>query len=127
MATLLAAVLLAMMGVLPALAGSTASVPLTVTVIPVVSISVEPTSVDFGGVGPGTTQNATIDINNDGDVNVTVTAEISGAFYTANLAITGNYTSLVTGAIGFAYLNLTIPGDAVGTYNGSILFTATGP
>ena len=132
MATLLAAILIAMMGVMPALAAPTASVPLTVNVVPIVSIKITdptpPAGVDFGTPRPGEAPTATITIENDGDVAVTVVATVSGTFFITNLGVSGTYASLAKGATGDADLTLTIPGDATAAiHTGSILFTATGP
>ena len=116
-----------MMGVMPALADPTASVPLTVEVVPIVSISVPTDTVDFGTPRPGEAPTATITITNDGDVDVTVVASVTPTegFFDTNLAITGTYASILEDATGDADLTLTIPGDAIGEYTGSILFTAT--
>lgn len=130
MATLLAAILIAIAGVIPALADTTASVPLTVNVVPIVSIQITdptpPAGVDFGTPRPGEAPTATITILNDGDVAVTISEEVSGAFFIANLGVSGTYTAIAKGDTGDADLTLTIPGDATaGTQSGSILFTAT--
>ena len=80
-ATILLAVLIAMC-VLPTIAGTPDTVPLTVAVTPVISISVPETLVDFGTPRPGTTVDPiTVVITNDGDVNVPVEATISGTFF----------------------------------------------
>ena len=132
MATLLAATLIAMAGVLPALAGETASVPLTVEVVPIVSIKIimplPPEGVDFGTSRPGESPTAIIIILNDGDFDVTVSETVSGAFFIANLGVSGTYTSILKGLDGEATLTLNIPADATAdTHTGSILFTAVGP
>ena len=127
MATLLAAVLIAMMGIMPALAPPTASVPLTVTVfVPIISISVDPTSVDFGTPRPGDAPTAKIVITNNGNVDVTVSETVSGTFFIANLAVSGTYVSIAISGTGDADLTLTIPGGtSAGLQTGSILFTAS--
>ena len=128
--TLLAAILIAIAGVMPALADPTASVLLTVEVVSIISIKiispVPPDDVDFGTPRPGESPTAIITIENDGDVDVTVSETISGAFFIANLGVSGTYTSIAKGATGNADLTLTIPVDATaGAYEGSILFTAS--
>jgi len=130
MATLLAAILIAIAGVMPALADPTASVLLTVEVVSIISIKiispVPPDDVDFGTPRPGESPTAIITIENDGDVDVTVSETVSGEFFIANLVVDGTYTSISKGATGDADLTLNIPVEATaGTYTGSILFTAS--
>ena len=83
MATLLTAILIAMMGVMPALADDSANVPMTVTVleIEVVSISASPSTISFGTVTQGDAVEATDDpvvVTNLGNVNVTIDVSVGG-------------------------------------------------
>ena len=91
MSTLLAAILIAMMGVMPALAADTASIPMTVTVVKIISITASPSTISFGTVTPGTAGPATDDpvvVTNTGNVDVTIEVSVEGtadSFYEAYL------------------------------------------
>ena len=89
-ATLLAAILMAIVVVMLALADQEVTVPMTVTVkeIEVVSISVLPESISFPDVTQGEATEALepVVITNEGNVPVTITASVSGTdktFYDA--------------------------------------------
>ena len=91
MATLLAAILIAMMGVMPVLAADTASIPMTVTVVKIISITASPSTISFGTVTPGTAAPATDDpvvVTNTGNVDVTIEVSVEGtdeSFYESYL------------------------------------------
>lgn len=81
MATLLVATLIAIAGVMPALAADTATVPMTVTVPKIISITASPSTISFGTVTPGTPAPATDDpvvVTNTGNVNVKITVSVEG-------------------------------------------------
>lgn len=91
-ATLLVAILIAIAGVIPALADESVEVPMTVLVkeIEVVSINVLPGSISFPEVTQGGATEAleAVVITNEGNVPVTITASVIGtdkAFYDAYL------------------------------------------
>ena len=94
-ATLLAAILIAIAGVIMALAANPVEVPMTVTVgeLEIISISVTPASIEFPEVlqGEATEAPEAVVITNEGNVYVNIIASVIGSdsdatlFYEANL------------------------------------------
>ena len=135
MATLIAAVLIAMMGVMPALAQESATATLEVDVRETLVISIiitypeSPYVVDFGIVYPDDIVDRTVTINNDGDFIVDVAGVVSGAFFLSNMGVSANLEDLAVDASDDFTLTLTVPTIPTEyvTHSGSILFTASLP
>ena len=137
MVTLLAAVLIAMMGVMPALAveealTATATLEVEVAEIPVIRIvitePVDPHIVDFGTMYPNEVKVKTVTILNDGDFIVDVAGDVSGVWFINNMGVSAALEDLAIDASEDFTLTLTIPGSpAYTTQSGSILFTASLP
>jgi len=136
MATLFAAVLIAIAGVMTALATPTDPVPLEVSVRGIVSIQItfvdtvpfDPVTsvVDFGELSPDETSDPhTITIQNNGEYAVVVSSEVTQGNLPGTVIVTDIVGSLAIGSSDDASLTITIDTLAsIGDYAGSILFTA---
>jgi hypothetical protein len=86
-----------MMGVMPVLAAESANIPMTVTVVKIISITASPSTISFGTVTPGTAAPATDDpvvVTNTGNVDVTIEVSVEDtddiSFYEAYLYTSPN-------------------------------------
>ncbi len=110
-------------------------VAMQATIIPAISISVDPDSINFGSLGPrDTSGNASITVINLGAWNVLITAEVTdtaGDLYVSGLKLDGvmwddfSTTVLRSGYNSF-YSTLTVPETytQIGSQNGTLVFWA---
>ena len=137
MASLFVALTIAMMGVMPALAADSASVSLTATVLPlVISISVAPTSVEFGSIVQGHgSEGKTVIITSASTVSIDLSVSVTevGSFYADNLGLGDAVVTDWSGVIFVdgdgdsleVYLYLQVPIDApTGLQEGTLVFWA---
>jgi hypothetical protein len=95
----------------------------------VVSISVAPTTIDFGMLSPGQSNSGgTIEVTNTGGLPVNVTVELPADGLFSNILFDANAygtRGIAVGATDTADVSLDVPGDqAPGDYSGTIVFWA---
>jgi len=102
-------------------------VSMTANIPAIVCISVSPTSIDYGTISAGYTQDDTLTVSNCGTVDVLVTHEVVGdTLFTDNLGVSPPSTSLALGGSDTFLATLNVPSDyqAKGVETGTIIFWA---
>ena len=138
-ATLFAAILIAMAGVMPALAEEhDTNVVLTVEVVPLIRINVSPSLLVFGQVLQGDFVFEEVEVTNEGtvkiDLSVSLTVETTPGFYADNLELTVDLDTYTVDNFGMTMLDdetatvvlgLNVPIDApTGLHEGTLVFWA---
>jgi hypothetical protein len=115
--------------------GTNGEVGLTATIIPAIAVTIEPSSIDFGELGPRDTSNPqVITITNAGAWDVEVTCDVggeAGSLYLEGLKLNGELWELFSETISRSSYTecsatLTVPESytGVGEQSGTIIFWA---
>ncbi|WP_204245337.1 DUF3344 domain-containing protein [Methanosarcina horonobensis] len=115
--------------------GSSSTVSLKVKIIPAISLTVSPNSVDFGIVSPGTpSESLPLTLQNNGGTSIKVTAEVddqeNGPFKTGLLldqSIWSSYSKIIAAknsVTSEAQLDLPLNYSSTGQFQGSLIFWA---
>jgi hypothetical protein len=115
--------------------GSSAEVSLKVNIIPAISLTVSPNSVDFGTVCPGTpSESLPLTLQNNGGTNIKVTSEVNdpenGPFETGLLldqSIWSSYSKVIaaeSSETSEVQLDLPLNYSSTGQFQGSLIFWA---